>query len=96
MLIYLPQLLLHLIFETGQLNELCTRCFGYAGLAQQQAQRVRQSLQFCVGVAGFAQLHTAFSTGSEGPNSDPHSSQQGLYLEPLLSPQSRMLKNTAF
>lgn len=73
MLRCLHQLLLHLIFETGQLTELCTRCFGFAGLAQQQAQGVRQSLQFCVGVVRFAQPHTAFSTGSEGPNSDPHS-----------------------
>lgn len=66
-------LLLHLIFETGQLTELCTRCFGFAGLAQQQAQGVPQPLQFCVGVVGFAQPHTAFSMGSEGSNSDPHS-----------------------
>lgn len=73
MLRWLPQLLLHLRFETGQLTELCALCFGYAGLVQQQAQAVRQSLQFCFGVAGFAQPHTAFSTGSEGPNLDPHS-----------------------
>lgn len=73
MLRCLPQLLLYLMFETGQFTELCTCCFGYAGLAQQQAQGVRQSLQFCVGVAGFAQPHTTFSTGSKGLNSDPHS-----------------------